>query len=207
MSNTSLNGTGALSVADACVVTRSEATLKSLIECSFDVGCGLIAVRDRLASAAISSKPTRSQRKPSLLGFASFTAPCGQPGARTRRLRTQLQTADLNAVLAVIRWRRSIGIYADATDESHTTYSLITNEIANEDLTKTIGPPSWTLGADDQATGTLPAEAFGLSLRRRYSVVQRFAGQLVRARRIVQLPLGWSRRGVYTFSAPDSSTW
>lgn len=48
-----------------------------------------------------------------------------------------IQTADLNAlnaVLAAIRWKRSIGIYADATDESHTTYSLITNEIANEDL-------------------------------------------------------------------------
>ncbi|MGW8359234.1 ThiF family adenylyltransferase [Streptomyces wedmorensis] len=50
---------------------------------------------------------------------------------------SNIQTADLNAfnaVLAVIRWKRSLGIYADATDESHTTYSLITNEIANEDL-------------------------------------------------------------------------
>ncbi|MGV9922080.1 ThiF family adenylyltransferase [Streptomyces cellulosae] len=48
-----------------------------------------------------------------------------------------IQTADLNAlnaVLAVIRWKRFIGIYADATDESYTTYSVITNEIANEDL-------------------------------------------------------------------------
>ncbi|MFD0257492.1 ThiF family adenylyltransferase [Kitasatospora indigofera] len=48
-----------------------------------------------------------------------------------------IQTADLNAlnaVLAVIRWKRFIGIYADATNESHATYSLITNEIANEDL-------------------------------------------------------------------------
>jgi len=48
-----------------------------------------------------------------------------------------IQTADLNALnamLAVIRWKRHIGIYADATDEGFTTYSLITNEIANEDL-------------------------------------------------------------------------
>ncbi|MDB4872523.1 MAG: UBA/THIF-type binding protein, partial [Gemmatimonadales bacterium] len=48
-----------------------------------------------------------------------------------------IQTADLNAlnaVLAVGRWKRHIGIYADATDETFTTYSLITNEIANEDL-------------------------------------------------------------------------
>ncbi|MFE9139334.1 ThiF family adenylyltransferase [Streptomyces sp. NPDC007355] len=50
---------------------------------------------------------------------------------------SNIQTADLNALnanLAVIRWKRSLGIYADATDEAHTTYSLITNEIANEDL-------------------------------------------------------------------------
>lgn len=50
---------------------------------------------------------------------------------------SNIQTADLNALnatLAVIRWKRSLGIYADVTDESHTTYSLITNEIANEDL-------------------------------------------------------------------------
>ncbi|MFB7344781.1 ThiF family adenylyltransferase [Streptomyces hydrogenans] len=50
---------------------------------------------------------------------------------------SNIQTADLNAlnaVLAVIRWKRFLGIYADATAEAHTTYSLITNEIANEDL-------------------------------------------------------------------------
>ncbi|MFG1827172.1 ThiF family adenylyltransferase [Microbispora bryophytorum] len=48
-----------------------------------------------------------------------------------------IQTADLNALnamLAVIRWKRHIGIYADATGEGFSTYSLITNEIANEDL-------------------------------------------------------------------------
>ncbi|KOG33788.1 MULTISPECIES: ThiF family adenylyltransferase [Streptomyces] len=49
---------------------------------------------------------------------------------------SNIQTSDLNAlnaILAVIRWKRALGIYADATDEAHTTYSLITNEIANED--------------------------------------------------------------------------
>ncbi|MFI6012448.1 ThiF family adenylyltransferase [Streptomyces sp. NPDC051243] len=48
-----------------------------------------------------------------------------------------IQTADLNAlnaILAVNRWKRFLGIYADATDEGFATYSLITNEIANEDL-------------------------------------------------------------------------
>jgi ThiF family len=48
-----------------------------------------------------------------------------------------IQTADLNAfnaLLAVMRWKRHVGIYADATGEGFATYSLITNEIANEDL-------------------------------------------------------------------------
>ena len=48
-----------------------------------------------------------------------------------------IQTADLNALnatLAVIRWKRHLGIYADATEEGFTTYSLTANEIANEDL-------------------------------------------------------------------------
>ncbi|MFE2541886.1 ThiF family adenylyltransferase [Actinacidiphila glaucinigra] len=48
-----------------------------------------------------------------------------------------IQTADLNAlnaILAVIRWKRHVGTYADATGEAFATYSLITNEISNEDL-------------------------------------------------------------------------
>ncbi|WP_395297166.1 ThiF family adenylyltransferase [Kitasatospora hibisci] len=60
-----------------------------------------------------------------------------QPAPERDAYARNIQTADLNAlnaVLAVIRWKRSIGIYADATDEGHSTYSLITNEIANEDL-------------------------------------------------------------------------
>ena len=46
-----------------------------------------------------------------------------------------IQTADLNAlnaILAVVRWKRYLRIYADATNESFATYSLFTNEIANE---------------------------------------------------------------------------
>ncbi|MDX3803061.1 ThiF family adenylyltransferase [Streptomyces sp. AK04-3B] len=49
-----------------------------------------------------------------------------------------IQTADLNglnAMFAVIRWKRYVGTYADATGEGFATYSLITNEISNEDLT------------------------------------------------------------------------
>ncbi len=48
-----------------------------------------------------------------------------------------IQTADLNALnalLAVIRWKRHLGIYPDLTGEGFITYSLTANEIANEDL-------------------------------------------------------------------------
>ena len=48
-----------------------------------------------------------------------------------------IQTADLNALnalLAVVRWKRHVGVYPDLTSEGFTTYSLTVNEIANEDL-------------------------------------------------------------------------
>lgn len=47
-----------------------------------------------------------------------------------------IQVADLNAmnaVMAVMRWKRHLGYYADATDEGFSTYSVYANEIANED--------------------------------------------------------------------------
>ncbi|MFF5455314.1 hypothetical protein ACFY40_29390 [Streptomyces sp. NPDC012950] len=49
-----------------------------------------------------------------------------------------IQTADLdalNANLAVIRWKRSLGISADATDEAHTTYSLSPLRAATDRVT------------------------------------------------------------------------
>lgn len=48
-----------------------------------------------------------------------------------------IQTADLNAlnaILAVIRWKRHLGIYADVTGEGSITYSLTANEIASQDV-------------------------------------------------------------------------
>lgn len=46
-----------------------------------------------------------------------------------------IQVADLNALnalLAVGRWKRHLGLYADVADEGFATYSLFTNEISNE---------------------------------------------------------------------------
>lgn len=47
-----------------------------------------------------------------------------------------IQIADLNALnaaLAVGRWKRWLGFYADGSDETFTTYSIYTNELSNED--------------------------------------------------------------------------
>lgn len=50
-----------------------------------------------------------------------------------------IQIADLNALnalLAVMRWKRHIGFYADGTGETFSTYSLFTNHLTNEDTTE-----------------------------------------------------------------------
>jgi hypothetical protein len=95
-----------------------------------DVGMGIEEIDGRLSGLlrATTSLPGRRDA-------ARRRIP--QPAPERDAYARNIQTADLNAlnaVLAVIRWKRAIGIYADATGESHTTYSLITNEIANEDL-------------------------------------------------------------------------
>lgn len=49
---------------------------------------------------------------------------------------SNIQIADLNsfnAVLAVMRWKRYLGFYADLGGECYTTFSLTTNQIVNED--------------------------------------------------------------------------
>lgn len=48
-----------------------------------------------------------------------------------------IQIADLNALnaqLAIIRWKRYLGLYADLTNEGFSAYSVATNEVANEDV-------------------------------------------------------------------------
>lgn len=47
-----------------------------------------------------------------------------------------IQVADLNAMnalMAVMRWKRYLGFYADGTNEGFATYSIYTNEVSNED--------------------------------------------------------------------------
>ncbi|MEU0572242.1 ThiF family adenylyltransferase [Nonomuraea sp. NPDC005983] len=95
-----------------------------------DVGMGVEEIDGKLTgllrvSTSLSGRRAQTRRR--------IPAPAPERDDYGRNI----QTADLNALnalLAVGRWKRHLGVYADVTDEAFTTYSLITNEIANEDL-------------------------------------------------------------------------
>ncbi|MBJ8348662.1 ThiF family adenylyltransferase [Antrihabitans sp. YC2-6] len=74
-----------------------------------------------------------------------FAAPGGDTAAALARIPKpaverddydrNIQVADLNALnatLAVGRWKRSLGFYADGTGETFATYSIYTNDVTNE---------------------------------------------------------------------------
>ncbi|WP_097275573.1 hypothetical protein [Streptomyces sp. TLI_55] len=95
-----------------------------------DVGMGIEEIDGRLSGLlrVTTSLPGRREQ-----ARGRIPAPAPERDAYARNI----QTADLNAlnaILAVNRWKRFLGVYADATAEGFATYSLITNEIANEDL-------------------------------------------------------------------------
>ena len=51
---------------------------------------------------------------------------------------TNIQIADLNAlnaVMAVIKWKKLLGFYQDVKQEHHSTYSINTSQLLNEDFT------------------------------------------------------------------------
>jgi hypothetical protein len=51
---------------------------------------------------------------------------------------TNIQIADLNAMnamLAVIKWKKWTGFYQDLKEEHHSTYSINTSQLLNEDHT------------------------------------------------------------------------
>ncbi|WP_432198897.1 ThiF family adenylyltransferase [Streptomyces sp. bgisy027] len=95
-----------------------------------DVGMGIEEIDGRLSGLlrVTTSLPGRREQ-----ARGRIPTPAPERDAYARNI----QTADLNALnalLSVNRWKRFLGTYADATDEGFATYSLITNEIANEDL-------------------------------------------------------------------------
>ena len=99
-----------------------------------EVGMGVYESEDtlggilRVATATTASRQTN--RPPSRFGQSSGNG----PNAYSRNI----QVADLNAlnaVLAVIRYKKYLGFYFDHQHEHFTTYTIDTNKIINEDGT------------------------------------------------------------------------
>jgi len=68
-----------------------------------------------------------------------------------------IQVADLNAlngVLAVLRWKRHLGYYADGTEETLSTYSIYTNEVSNT----TDDDETYASGEDKAGVGEVDVE-------------------------------------------------
>ena len=111
----------------AAVVERLEATDIPFI----DVGMGLSMTGDRL-TGVLRTTTSVPLRREVLRQRVSLGAP-----DRANEYDTNVQVADLNALnaaLAVIRWKKLYGFYADYQGELHCTYSVDTNMLLNEEL-------------------------------------------------------------------------
>ena len=94
-----------------------------------DVGMGVEEIDGRLSGLL------RSVFVPSGTALEVATRHIPRPAEERDDYDRNIQIADLNclnALLAVLRWKRHLGLYADGTGETLTTYSLYTNEISNE---------------------------------------------------------------------------
>lgn len=98
-----------------------------------DVGMGVYRQGDRLGGIlrATASTPRRRDhiRSRNRVSFA--------PAVGMREYSTNIQVADLNALnatLAVMKWKKIFGFYADLNEEHHTTFVIETNKLSNEDV-------------------------------------------------------------------------
>ena len=88
---------------------------------------------DRRQALRPPPRDLRRRRRGRLRTLARLPAPAEERDDYDRNI----QVADLNALnaqLAVGRWKRHLGFYADATAEHISTYSIFTNDIVNERL-------------------------------------------------------------------------
>ena len=113
--------------------SRSKQTILDWLETRdvpfIDVGMGVEEVDGHLSGLLRVSTSTPGRQ-------TAARARIPQPSAHLDDYGRNIQTADLNALnamLAVLRWKRHLGIYADLTHEGFSTYSVSTNEIVNED--------------------------------------------------------------------------
>lgn len=95
-----------------------------------DVGMGVLEVDGRLTGVirTTASTPTKQDHVENRISFGTATG--GDEYA------SNIQIAELNALnasLAVIRWKKLRGIYADLEQEHHSTYAIDGNHLVNED--------------------------------------------------------------------------
>lgn len=94
-----------------------------------DVGLGVICGDDALHGIVRVTSSTPSQRD-----HVGQRIPLG--GSDANDYATNIQVADLNALnasLAVIKWKKFRGFYADLAQEHHTTYTIDGNMLLSED--------------------------------------------------------------------------
>ena len=98
-----------------------------------DVGMGLQKVNGALCGILRATASTPKKRGHVRGNQRISFAPALGPNDYSRNI----QVADLNslnAMLAVIKWKKLFGFYHDLTGEHHTTYVIETNKLGSEDL-------------------------------------------------------------------------
>lgn len=96
-----------------------------------DVGLGVNVVDDSLIGTVrvTTGTPSKSDH---------LSARISGEDSENNEYSTNIQIADLNclnAVLAVIKWKKMVGFYQDLEEEHHCSYSLNVAQLINEDLT------------------------------------------------------------------------
>ncbi len=96
-----------------------------------DVGLGVNVVDDRLTGAVRVTSATRDKNDHLPLRIFS-------EDSDNNEYATNIQIAELNAlnaILAVLKWKKISGFYVDLENEHHCSYSISVSKIFNEDVT------------------------------------------------------------------------
>jgi hypothetical protein len=97
----------------------------------FDMGLGVNIAEDNLVGTVrvTVGTPSKTDHIPDRIGTVEID---------DNEYSTNIQIADLNALnalFAVIKWKKLSGFYQDLKEEHHSTYSINTAQLINEDFT------------------------------------------------------------------------
>ena len=96
-----------------------------------DVGLGVNVVDDKLIGAVRVTSATRDKNDHLPLRIFS-------EDSDDNEYATNIQIAELNAlnaIFAILKWKKISGIYVDLENEHHSSYSIGISKIFNEDVT------------------------------------------------------------------------